>query len=77
MIPAHDNPLAALAFNSLGNKLATASEKVRPFSRSILSYRDMLFTENLKSYQTVQNSNVLSPYFEHCCVIASSTGIIF
>lgn len=27
MIPAHDNPLAALAFNSLGNKLATASEK--------------------------------------------------
>ena len=28
MIPAHDNALAALAFNSLGTKLATASEKV-------------------------------------------------
>lgn len=28
MISAHDNPLAALAFNSLGNRIATASEKV-------------------------------------------------
>lgn len=29
MIPAHDNPLASLAFNAQGTKLATASEKVR------------------------------------------------
>lgn len=29
MIPAHDSPLAALAFDSSGTKLATASEKVR------------------------------------------------
>ena len=28
MIVAHDNPLAALAFNSTGTKIATASEKV-------------------------------------------------
>ncbi|XP_050392017.1 WD repeat domain phosphoinositide-interacting protein 2 [Patella vulgata] len=35
MIPAHDNPLAALAFSHQGNKLATASEKgtvIRVFS---------------------------------------------
>ncbi|CAE1273567.1 WIPI1_2 [Acanthosepion pharaonis] len=35
MIPAHDNPLAALAFNPQGTKLATASEKgtvIRVFS---------------------------------------------
>lgn len=28
-IDAHDNPLAALAFDTLGEKIATASEKVR------------------------------------------------
>ena len=28
MIPAHDNPLVAIAFNAQGTKLATASEKV-------------------------------------------------
>lgn len=28
MIPAHDNPLASLAFDSTGQKIATASEKV-------------------------------------------------
>ena len=28
MIPAHDNPLAAIAFNGQGTKIATASEKV-------------------------------------------------
>lgn len=28
MIPAHDSPLAALAFDASGTKLATASEKV-------------------------------------------------
>ena len=28
MIPAHDNPLAAIAFNAQGTKIATASEKV-------------------------------------------------
>ena len=28
MIPAHDNPLAAIAFNAQGNRIATASEKV-------------------------------------------------
>ncbi|XP_016136542.1 WD repeat domain phosphoinositide-interacting protein 2 [Sinocyclocheilus grahami] len=30
MIPAHDSPLAALAFDASGTKLATASEKVEP-----------------------------------------------
>jgi hypothetical protein len=29
MIPAHDNPLAAITFNAQGTKIATASEKVR------------------------------------------------
>lgn len=29
MIPAHDSPLAALAFDASGTKMATASEKVR------------------------------------------------
>ena len=28
MIPAHDNPLAAIAFNAQGTKIASASEKV-------------------------------------------------
>ena len=28
MIPAHDSPVAAMSFNSMGTKLATASEKV-------------------------------------------------
>eukprot|EP00914_Ancora_sagittata_P018045 GHVO01035613.1.p1 GENE.GHVO01035613.1~~GHVO01035613.1.p1 ORF type:complete len:427 (+),score=26.57 GHVO01035613.1:132-1412(+) len=35
MIPAHDNPLAAMAFNSTGTRIATASEKgtvIRVFS---------------------------------------------
>ena len=27
MIPAHDSPVAAMAFNSAGTKLSTASEK--------------------------------------------------
>ena len=29
MIPAHDSPVAAMAFNSAGTKLSTASEKAR------------------------------------------------
>lgn len=33
MIPAHDSPLAALAFDSSGAKLATASEKVGALHR--------------------------------------------
>ena len=35
MIPAHDSPLAAIAFDASGSKLATASEKgtvIRVFS---------------------------------------------
>ena len=32
MIPAHDSPLAALAFDASGTKLATASEKVSSYS---------------------------------------------
>lgn len=38
MIPAHDSPLAALAFNPNGTKVATASEKgtvIRVFQVSI------------------------------------------
>lgn len=27
-VSAHDNPIAAMSFNSLGNRIATASEKV-------------------------------------------------
>lgn len=27
-VPAHDNRIAAMSFNSLGNRIATASEKV-------------------------------------------------
>lgn len=37
-IPAHDNPLAALSFNSAGNKIATASEKVRSHYKTALLY---------------------------------------
>ena len=33
MIPGHNNPLAAMAFNRLGTRLATASEKVRIMRR--------------------------------------------
>lgn len=31
MIPAHDSPLAAIAFDWHGSKLATASEKVNKY----------------------------------------------
>jgi len=33
-IPAHDNRIAAMSFNSLGNRIATASEKVTSVSLS-------------------------------------------
>lgn len=36
MIPAHDSPLAALAFDASGTKLATASEKVKAQDASLL-----------------------------------------
>lgn len=32
MIPAHDSPVASMAFNHSGTKLATASEKVNNLS---------------------------------------------
>ena len=41
MIPAHDNPLAAIAFNAQGNRIATASEKV---SISVLIFEGMSLT---------------------------------
>ena len=31
-IPAHDNRIATMSFNALGNRIATASEKVVPVS---------------------------------------------
>lgn len=40
MIPAHDSPLAALAFNPIGTKVATASEKgtvIRVFHVSLIN----------------------------------------
>jgi len=37
-IPAHDNRIAAMSFNSLGNRIATASEKVTSFSLSCDDY---------------------------------------
>lgn len=37
MIPAHDSPLAALAFDASGTKLATASEKVRELLIALLT----------------------------------------
>ena len=37
MIPAHDSPLAALAFDASGTKLATASEKVTLKDTGLLS----------------------------------------
>ena len=37
MIPAHDNPLAAIAFNAQGTKIATASEKVRILDIYVIS----------------------------------------
>jgi autophagy-related protein 18 len=41
MIPAHDSPLAALAFSPNGTKVATASEKgtvIRVFHVNILKF---------------------------------------
>lgn len=41
MIPAHDSPLAALAFSPNGTKVATASEKgtvIRVFHVSLIIY---------------------------------------
>ena len=41
MIPAHDSPLAAIAFNPSGTKLATASERgtvIRIFSVQVRLY---------------------------------------
>lgn len=44
MIPAHDSPLAALAFDASGTKLATASEKVgRSQHRALVCYLCDLF----------------------------------
>ena len=31
-VPAHDNRIAAMSFNALGNRIATASEKVTRIS---------------------------------------------
>jgi len=36
MIPAHDNPLAAIAFNSTATRIATASEKVASREKTLL-----------------------------------------
>ena len=38
MIPAHDSPVAAMAFNSAGTKLSTASEKVRSSFFCVLTF---------------------------------------
>ncbi len=37
MIPAHDNPLAAIAFNSTATRIATASEKVASREKTLLA----------------------------------------
>lgn len=50
MIPAHDSPLAALAFDASGTKLATASEKVSlPSPGSWLGVRGGLFSSFTRS----------------------------
>lgn len=51
MIPAHDSPLAALAFSPNGTKVATASEKgtvIRVFHVSLIIYIILIiFSKNL------------------------------
>lgn len=51
MIPAHDSPLAALAFSPNGTKVATASEKgtvIRVFHVSLIIYITLIiFSKNL------------------------------
>ena len=49
MIPAHDSPVAAMAFNSAGTKLSTASEK----ASLVLDNRDfVLFSCRAPSFNT-------------------------
>lgn len=47
MIPAHDSPLAALAFSPNGTKVATASEKgtvIRVFHVSLIIYMTLIIS---------------------------------
>uniref|UniRef100_A0A672K3W7 WD repeat domain phosphoinositide-interacting protein 2 n=1 Tax=Sinocyclocheilus grahami TaxID=75366 RepID=A0A672K3W7_SINGR len=70
MIPAHDSPLAALAFDASGTKLATASEKVEPWVICQYSY-DSLLTNSVNRFQTLNCLLVLSirnVYGSHCTV---------
>ena len=46
MIPAHDSPVAAMAFNSAGTKLSTASEKA---SLKISKLSSIFFQSSLSS----------------------------
>ena len=61
MIAAHDNPLAALAFNSTGTKIATASEKVEIdfllcFHLSCVT--DVMFGEEHPHFSFTESSKV-------------------
>lgn len=68
MIPAHDSPVAAMAFNSAGTKLSTASEKVRiSFSYFFLSKRRFKTTG-----MTVSLSDILEGHKNISCVLLTS-----
>ena len=68
MIPGHNNPLAAMAFNRPGTRLATASEKVRIMSwmTSRNTYCTCVICDFLKKFVEEflrQANNKFLPYY--------------
>ena len=54
MIAAHDNPLAALAFNSTGTKIATASEKVTVILEGLILFLFFVFIKSIDTENAVK-----------------------
>lgn len=73
MIPAHDSPLAALAFDASGTKLATASEKVNSYCPA--RYLCVIFAFRLSKYR---NTVAASPpsFIILCASFTSSQGTV-
>lgn len=78
MIPAHDSPLAALAFDASGTKLATASEKVTQLLYSTLACVSYLCVILVFPAEQMQITVVASPpsLVILCASFTSSQGTV-